>query len=82
MSFLSSLMTDDTFSIDQAKNRKSKDSRSMKLFKIAFIADKVSGAMKKHRIPKSQTKINHYIDFCERKLTKLVMVICFNFLLL
>ncbi|KAJ0915997.1 putative Set2 Rpb1 interacting domain-containing protein [Helianthus annuus] len=101
MSFLSSLMTDDTFSIDQVKNRKSKDSRSMKLFKIALAdfvkevlkpswrqgnmskeafktiikktVDKVSGAMKKHQIPKSQTKINHYIDSSQRKLTKLVM---------
>lgn len=43
--------------------------------------DKVSGAMKKHHIPKSQTKINHYIDSSQRKLTKLVMVICLNFLL-
>ncbi|KAJ0617963.1 putative Set2 Rpb1 interacting domain-containing protein [Helianthus annuus] len=101
MSFLSSLMTDDTFSIDQVKNRKSKDSRSMKLFKIALAdfvkevlkpswrqgnmskeafktiikktVDKVLGAMKKHQIPKSQTKINHYIDSSQRKLTKLVM---------
>ncbi|MFS7939648.1 putative transcription factor C3H family [Helianthus anomalus] len=87
--------------IDQVKNRKSKDSRSMKLFKIALAdfvkevlkpswrqgnmskeafktivkktVDKVSGAMKKHQIPKSQTKINHYIDSSQRKLTKLVM---------
>ncbi|KAL8244152.1 hypothetical protein R6Q59_010410 [Mikania micrantha] len=35
--------------------------------------DKVSGAMKKHQIPKSQAKINHYIDSSQRKLTKLVM---------
>ncbi|PWA65692.1 SWAP/Surp, Zinc finger, CCCH-type [Artemisia annua] len=35
--------------------------------------DKVSGAMKNHQIPKSQAKINHYIDSCQRKLTKLVM---------
>ncbi|KAJ0578091.1 putative transcription factor C3H family [Helianthus annuus] len=87
--------------IDQVKNRKSKDSRSMKLFKIALAdfvkevlkpswrqgnmskeafktivkktVDKVSGAMKKHQIPKSQAKINHYIDSSQRKLTKLVM---------
>lgn len=36
--------------------------------------DKVSGAMKSHRIPKSQAKINHYIDSSQGKLTKLVMV--------
>ncbi|KAI3686551.1 hypothetical protein L1987_80230 [Smallanthus sonchifolius] len=87
--------------IDQVKNKKSKDSRSMKLFKIALAdfvkevlkpswrqgnmskeafktivkktVDKVSGAMKKHHIPKSQAKINHYIDSSQRKLTKLVM---------
>lgn len=35
--------------------------------------DKVSGAMKSHRIPKSQAKINHYIDSSQGKLTKLVM---------
>ncbi|KAL6281448.1 hypothetical protein ACE6H2_018329 [Prunus campanulata] len=35
--------------------------------------DKVSGAMKRHQIPKSQAKINHYIDSSQRKLTKLVM---------
>lgn len=35
--------------------------------------DKVTGAMKSHHIPKSQTKINHYIDSSQRKLTKLVM---------
>ncbi|KAI3504702.1 hypothetical protein L1887_26373 [Cichorium endivia] len=35
--------------------------------------DKVSGAMKKHQIPKSQAKINQYIDSSQRKLTKLVM---------
>uniref|UniRef100_A0A7N0T1J1 C3H1-type domain-containing protein n=1 Tax=Kalanchoe fedtschenkoi TaxID=63787 RepID=A0A7N0T1J1_KALFE len=35
--------------------------------------DKVSGAMKGHRYPKSQAKINHYIDSSQRKLTKLVM---------
>lgn len=36
--------------------------------------DKVSGAMKSHQVPKSQTKIDHYIDSSQRKLTKLVMV--------
>lgn len=36
--------------------------------------DKVTGAMKSHHIPKSQSKINQYIDSSERKLTKLVMV--------
>ncbi|KAK6123153.1 hypothetical protein DH2020_043101 [Rehmannia glutinosa] len=36
--------------------------------------DKVSGAMKsRHHIPKSQAKINHYIDSSRGKLTKLVM---------
>ncbi|XP_051115671.1 uncharacterized protein LOC127240866 [Andrographis paniculata] len=35
--------------------------------------DKVSGAMKSHRIPRSQTRINHYIDSSRGKLTKLVM---------
>ncbi|KAK9080397.1 hypothetical protein SSX86_000155 [Deinandra increscens subsp. villosa] len=87
--------------IDQVKKKKSKDSRSMKLCKIALAnfvkevlkpswrqgnmskeafktivkktVDKVSGAMKKHQIPKSQTKIDHYIDSSQRKLTKLVM---------
>jgi hypothetical protein len=36
--------------------------------------DKVSGAMKSHQIPKSQEKIDRYIDSSQRKLTKLVMV--------
>ncbi|KAI4340155.1 hypothetical protein MLD38_025020 [Melastoma candidum] len=35
--------------------------------------DKVAGATKGHRIPKSQAKINQYIDSSQRKLTKLVM---------
>ncbi|XP_062116749.1 uncharacterized protein LOC133830715 [Humulus lupulus] len=35
--------------------------------------DKVSGAMKGHQIPKSQAKIDHYINSSQRKLTKLVM---------
>ncbi|PON70563.1 Zinc finger, CCCH-type [Parasponia andersonii] len=35
--------------------------------------DKVSGAMKGHQIPKSQAKIDHYIDSSQRKLTRLVM---------
>lgn len=92
--------------IDQVKTpgkskKKSKDSRSMKLFKVALAdfvkevlkpswrqgnmskeafktivkktVDKVSGAMKSHQVPKSQAKINHYIDSSQRKLTKLVM---------
>ncbi|KAI8019731.1 Zinc finger CCCH domain-containing protein 55 [Camellia lanceoleosa] len=90
--------------IDQVKlpgkSKKSKDSRSMKLFKVALAdfvkevlkpswrqgnmskeafktivkktVDKVSGAMKSHHIPKSQAKINRYIDSSQRKLTKLV----------
>ncbi|XP_074316466.1 uncharacterized protein LOC141652766 isoform X2 [Silene latifolia] len=90
--------------IDQIKpggnNGTSKDSRSMKLFKVAvanFVkevlkpqwrqgnmskevfktivkktVDKVSGAMKNHRVPKSQAKIDHYIDSSRRKLTQLV----------
>lgn len=85
----------------QEKNNKGKDSRSMKLFKVALAdfvkevlkpswrqgnmskeafktivkktVDKVSGAMKSHQVPKSQAKINHYIDSSQRKLTKLVM---------
>ena len=95
--------------IDQVKtpgkSKKSKDSRSMKHFKVALAdfvkdelkpfwrqgnmskeafktivkktVDKVSGAMKSHQIPKSQAKINRYIDSSQRKLNKLVMV---NFL--
>ncbi|KAK9267020.1 hypothetical protein L1049_025289 [Liquidambar formosana] len=83
------------------KSKKSKDSRSMKLFKISLAdfvkevlkpswrqgnmskeafktivkktVDKVSGAMKGHQVPKSQAKINQYIDSSQRKLTKLVM---------
>ncbi|XP_043703999.1 uncharacterized protein LOC122654087 isoform X2 [Telopea speciosissima] len=35
--------------------------------------DKVSGAMKSHQIPKSQAKINQYVESSQRKLTKLVM---------
>ncbi|KAF8408225.1 hypothetical protein HHK36_007370 [Tetracentron sinense] len=81
---------------------KSKDSRSMKLFKIALAdfakeilkpswrqgnmskeafktivkktVDKVLRAMKSHQIPKSQAKINQYVESSRRKLTKLVMV--------
>ncbi|KAL6012024.1 hypothetical protein ACLOJK_002495 [Asimina triloba] len=90
--------------IDQAKSpgRSKKDSRSMKLFRIAIAdfvkdilkpswrqgnmskeafktivkktVDKVSGAMQSHQIPKSQAKINQYVDSSRRKLTKLVMV--------
>lgn len=88
--------------IDQFRSPgKSKDSRSMKLFKATLAnfvkevlkpswrqgnmskeafktivkktVDKVSGAMKGHRIPKSQAKIDHYIASSQRKLTKLVM---------
>ncbi|ONK60662.1 uncharacterized protein A4U43_C08F21180 [Asparagus officinalis] len=83
------------------KSKKSKDSRSMKLFKIALAdfvkevlkpswrqgnmskeafktivkktVDKVSGAMASHQIPKSQAKINQYVESSQRKLTKLVM---------
>ncbi|KAL2935424.1 Zinc finger CCCH domain-containing protein 55 [Bienertia sinuspersici] len=84
----------------EGKRKKTKDSRSMKLFKVAvanFVkevlkpqwrqgnmskevfktivkktVDKVSGAMKNHRVPKSQAKIDHYIDSSRRKLTQLV----------
>ncbi|CAI9111732.1 OLC1v1012026C1 [Oldenlandia corymbosa var. corymbosa] len=91
--------------IDQVKSpgksKRTKESRSMRLFKIAIAnfvkevlkpswrqgnmskeafktivkktVDRVSGAMKSHQIPKSQAKINHYIDSSQRKLTKLVM---------
>ncbi|KAJ6834937.1 uncharacterized protein M6B38_123110 [Iris pallida] len=83
------------------KSKKSKDSRSMRLFKIALAdfvkevlkpswrqgimskeafktivkktVDKVSGAMSSHQIPKSQAKINQYVESSQRKLTKLVM---------
>ncbi|KAJ4961322.1 hypothetical protein NE237_021232 [Protea cynaroides] len=83
------------------KSKKTKDSRSMKLFKSAIAdfvkevlkpswrqgnmskeafktivkktVDKVSGAMKNHQIPKSQAKINQYVESSQRKLTKLVM---------
>ncbi|KZV45899.1 hypothetical protein F511_35492 [Dorcoceras hygrometricum] len=37
--------------------------------------DKVSSAMKSHRIPKSQARINHYIDSSRGKLTKLIMFV-------
>ncbi|KAJ4831847.1 hypothetical protein Tsubulata_017513 [Turnera subulata] len=84
------------------KSKKSKEHRSMKLFRVALAAfvkdvlkpswrqgnmskeafktvvkktvDKVSGAMKSHQIPKSKTKIDHYIDSSRWKLTKLVMI--------
>lgn len=91
--------------IDQIQSpgtsKKSKDSRSMKLFKVTLAdfvkevlkpswrqgnmskeafktivkktVDKVSGAMAGHQIPKSQAKINHYIESSRKKLTKLVM---------
>lgn len=91
--------------IDQVKTpgkgKKSRDSRSMKLFKSSLAEyvkevlkphwrqggmskeafkiivkktiDKVCGAMKSHHIPKSQEKVNRYIDSSERKLNKLVM---------
>ncbi|KAK9117728.1 hypothetical protein Sjap_016675 [Stephania japonica] len=35
--------------------------------------EKVSGSMKNHHIPKSQAKINQYVESSQRKLTKLVM---------
>ncbi|XP_047315941.1 uncharacterized protein LOC124919676 [Impatiens glandulifera] len=98
-------MDENDVEIDQvkmpAKGRNSKDSRSMKLFKVALAdfvkevlkpswrqgnmskeafktivkktVEKVSSAMKGRRIPKTQAKINHYIDSSQRKLTKLVM---------
>lgn len=92
------------------KSKKSKDSRSMKLFKVALAdfvkevlkpswrqgnmskeafktivkktVDKVSGAMLSHQIPKSQAKINQYMESSQRKLTKLVMVCVLNLFLL
>ncbi|OWM65222.1 hypothetical protein CDL15_Pgr008811 [Punica granatum] len=92
--------------IDQVKSpgksKRHKESRSMKLFKVALAdfvkevlspswrqgnmskeafktivkktVDKVTGVMKSHHIPKSQSKINHYINSSQQKLTKLVMV--------
>ena len=87
----------------EGKSKKNKDSRSMKLFKIAvanFVkevlkpqwrqgnmskevfktivkktVENVSGAMRNRRMPKSQAKIDHYIDSQRRKLTQLVEVI-------
>ncbi|KAI4335891.1 hypothetical protein L6164_014489 [Bauhinia variegata] len=53
--------------------------RQGNMSKVAFktivkkTVDKVSGAMKGHHVPKSQAKINQYIDSSQRKLTKLVM---------
>ncbi|KAH0660723.1 hypothetical protein KY290_030496 [Solanum tuberosum] len=49
---------------------------SKEVFKtiVKKTVDKVSGAMKSHQIPKSKTKIDHYIDSSQRKLTKLVMI--------
>lgn len=83
------------------KSKKGKDSRSMKLFKIAIAnfvkeilkpswrqgnmskeafktivkktVDKVAGAMPNHQVPKSQGKIDQYVESSQRKLTKLVM---------
>lgn len=83
------------------KSKKSRDSRSMKLFKIALAdfakevlkpswrqgnlskeafktivkktVDKVAGAVPSHQVPKSQAKINQYVESSQRKLTKLVM---------
>ncbi|KAJ6827811.1 uncharacterized protein M6B38_365130 [Iris pallida] len=82
------------------KSKKTKDCRSMRLFKIALAnfvkevlkpswrqgnmskeafktivkktVNKVSGAMSSHQIPKSQAKINQYVESSQRKLTKLV----------
>lgn len=90
--------------IDQVQSpgkKKSKESRSMKLLKIALAdfvkevlkpswrqgnmskeafktivkktVDKVSGAIPSHQIPKTQAKINQYVESSQRKLTKLVM---------
>ncbi|XP_008785609.2 uncharacterized protein LOC103704197 isoform X1 [Phoenix dactylifera] len=90
--------------IDQVRSpgkKKSKESRSMKLLKIALAdfvkevlkpswrqgnmskeafktivkktVDKVSGAIPSHQIPKTQAKINQYVESSQRKLTKLVM---------
>ncbi|KAI0525181.1 hypothetical protein KFK09_004573 [Dendrobium nobile] len=84
-----------------SKSKKNRDSRSMRLFKIALAdfakevlkpswrqgnlskeafktivkktVDKVAGAVPSHHIPKSQVKINQYVDSSQRKLTKLVM---------
>ncbi|CAL0313096.1 unnamed protein product [Lupinus luteus] len=53
--------------------------RQGNMSKVAFktivkkTVDKVSGAMKGHRVPKSEAKISQYIDSSQRKLTKLVM---------
>ncbi|RAL39145.1 hypothetical protein DM860_011631 [Cuscuta australis] len=95
-------MVDGEREIDNAEtSKKSKDSRSMRLFKNAIAAfvkellkpswrqgsmskevfktivkktvEKVSGAMKNRRVPKSQEKIDHFVDSSQRKLTQLVM---------
>ncbi|KAG0490829.1 hypothetical protein HPP92_007692 [Vanilla planifolia] len=83
------------------KSKRNKDSKSMKLFKIAVAefakevlkpswrqgnmskeafktivkktVDKVSRAVPSHHLPKSQAKINQYVESSQRKLTKLVM---------
>lgn len=84
------------------KRKKTKDSRSMKLFKIALAdfvkevlkpswrqgnmskeafktivkktVDKVSRSVPSRQIPKTQAKIDQYVESSQRKLTKLVMV--------
>ena len=43
--------------------------------------EKVSGSVSGHHLPRSQAKIDHYVESSRRKLTKLVMVIK-NFLLI
>lgn len=91
----------DQVKMTPGKGKKSKDSRSMKLFKASLAEyvkevlkphwqqggmskeafkiivkktiDKVCGAIKSHHVPKSQAKINRYIDSSERKLNKLVL---------
>ncbi|KAK1297653.1 Zinc finger CCCH domain-containing protein 36 [Acorus calamus] len=82
-------------------HKRHKDSRSMRLFKIALAdfvkeilkpswqqgnmskeafktivkktVDKVARAMPNNRVPKSEVKINQYVESSQRKLTKLVM---------
>lgn len=91
--------------IDQVRSpgkKRNRDSRSMRLFKIALAdfakevlkpswrqgnlskeafktivkktVDKVAGAVPSHHVPKSQSRINQYVESSQRKLTKLVMV--------
>ncbi|KZV45898.1 hypothetical protein F511_35491 [Dorcoceras hygrometricum] len=64
-----------TFVKDVLKPSWRQGNMSKEAFKtiVKKTVDKVSSAMKSHRIPKSQARINHYIDSSRGKLTKLIM---------